>query len=99
MSKTRKLQDYAEDINPSQSDEMEVLPQGDGTPSEIAKAVKQLSASAETIHKHADTLFLKNLRQCRRGILCRPDGLAVGAIGEDQGDSVIFGLIHIVDAT
>ena len=58
MSKTRKLQDYAEDINPSQSDEMEVLPQGDGTPSEIAKAVKQLSASAETINKHAETIGL-----------------------------------------
>ena len=58
MSKTRKLQDFAEDFSPSQSDDMEVLPQGDGTPSEMLKAAKQMTASADTITRHAETMGL-----------------------------------------
>jgi len=58
MSKTRKLQDFAEDLNPSQSDDMEVLPQGDGTPSEMLKAAKQMTAAADTITRHAETMGL-----------------------------------------
>ncbi len=49
MNKTRKLQDYAEDINPSLSDDMEEQPQGGSTPSEMLKAAKQMTAAAETV--------------------------------------------------
>ena len=58
MNKTRKLQDFAEDFSPSQSNDMEELPQGDGTSPECAKAVKKMSASADTITKHAETIGL-----------------------------------------
>ena len=58
MSKTRKLQDFAEDFSPSQSNDMEVLPQGDGTPSEMLKAAKQMTAAADTITRHAETMGL-----------------------------------------
>ena len=58
MNKNRKLQDYAEDFNSSQSDDMEVLPQGDGSSDEMAKAVKQIAAAADNINKHAETIGL-----------------------------------------
>lgn len=58
MSKTRKLQDYAEDINPSQSDDMEVQPQSDGTSPEMVKAAKQMTAAAETISRHSENIGL-----------------------------------------
>ena len=58
MSKTRKLQDFAEDFSPSQSNDMDVLPQGDGTPSEMLKAAKQMTAAADTITRHAETMGL-----------------------------------------
>lgn len=58
MSKTRKLQDYAEDFTPSQSDEMEVQPQGDGTSSEMLKAARQMTASSDTIIRNTETIGL-----------------------------------------
>ena len=58
MNKPRKLQDYAEDINPSQSDDMEEQPQGDSSSDELAKAVKQIAAAAAAISRNSETIGL-----------------------------------------
>ena len=58
MNKTRKLQDYAEDINSSQSDNMEEQPQGGSTFTEMLQAARLMTDAAETINKNSETIGL-----------------------------------------
>ena len=58
MSKTRKFQDYAEDMDSSESDEMVPQTLDDSIPdtSDLAEATKKLEATAAILNEKADTI-------------------------------------------
>ena len=53
-----RSQDYAEDMDFSQSDDMEMTTLDDYSSDDLTKTAKQLAASADTIVKHAEKLGL-----------------------------------------
>lgn len=58
MSKTRKFQDYAEDMDSSESDDMVPQTLDDSIPdtSDLAEATKKLTATADVMIEKADTI-------------------------------------------
>ena len=58
MSNTNRYQDYAEDMDFSQSDDMEVQSLSDITPDDLEAEVKELSADAKALTKYTETLSL-----------------------------------------
>ncbi len=58
MTNKKRNQDYAEDMDFSQSDDMEMRTLDDYSSDDVTKSVKQLAVSADTIVKHTEKLGL-----------------------------------------